>query len=187
MSSGTQVELDWAGMDAAPGAAAPPSTLGAIVAEAKPGAYLTDEEILGIDPPSPKGGYGGQAPGGGGGERAKTHPTPEVNTSRPADRGNTNPNAVAGAGLAMPEWMVAAAGDPKHGAEAQRLWQEHQAFRASFASPDEARAMKELFPGGAQEAQTLRQAAKAVDQLDAALYSRDARARSEGGAGLAGA
>jgi len=28
----------------------------------------------------------------------------------------------------MPQWMVAAAGDPKHGAEAQRLWQEHQAF-----------------------------------------------------------
>jgi hypothetical protein len=79
----------------------------------------------------------------------------------------------------MPEWMVAAAGDPKHGAEAQRLWQEHQAFRASFASPDEARAMKELFPGGAQEAQTLRQAAQAVDQIDAAIYSGDARAQSE--------
>ncbi len=79
----------------------------------------------------------------------------------------------------MPEWMVAAAGDPKHGAEAQRLWQEHQAFRASFSSPDEARAMKELFPGGAQEAQTLRQASQAVDQLDAAIYSGDARAQSE--------
>ena len=168
MSSGAQVELDWTGMDAAPGAAAPPSTLGAIVAEPKPGAYLTDEEILGIDPPSPKGGYGGQARG-----------TPEMNTPRPADLGNTNPNAVAGAGLAMPEWMVAAAGDPKHGAEAQRLWQEHQAFRASFSSPDEARAMKELFPGGAQEAQTLRQASQAVDQLDAAIYSGDARAQSE--------
>src|SRR5467141_1945283 len=79
----------------------------------------------------------------------------------------------------MPEWMVAAAGDPKHGAEAQRLWQEHQAFRSSFSSPDEARAMKELFPGGAQEAQTLRQASQAVDQLDAAIYSGDARAQSE--------
>jgi hypothetical protein len=39
--------------------------------------------------------------------------------------------------------------------------------------------MKELFPGGAQEAQTLRQAAQAVDQLDAAIYSGDARAQSE--------
>src|SRR6267378_406574 len=179
MSSGTQVELDWAGMDAASGAAASQTTLGAIVAEAKPGAYLTDEELLGIDPPSPKDGYGGQAQGDEGAERAETHRTPEMNTPRPADPGNTNPNAVAGAGPSMPEWMVAAAGDPKHGAEAQRLWQEHQAFRASFSSPDEARAMKELFPGGAQEAQTLRQAAQAVDQLDAAIYSEDARAQSE--------
>src|SRR5258708_14698321 len=79
----------------------------------------------------------------------------------------------------MPEWMAAAAGDPRHGAEAQRLWQEHQAFRAAFSSPAEARAIKELFPGGAQEAQTLRQAAQAVDQLDAAIYSADARAQSE--------
>jgi hypothetical protein len=79
----------------------------------------------------------------------------------------------------MPEWMAVAAGDPRHGAEAQRLWQEHQAFRASFSSPAEARAIKELFPGGAQEAQTLRQAAQAVDQLDAAIYSGDARAQSE--------
>src|SRR5258706_14888661 len=79
----------------------------------------------------------------------------------------------------MPEWMTAAAGDPLHGAEAQKLWQEHQAFRASFSSPEEARAIKELFPGGAQEAQTLRQAAQAVDQLDAAIYSGDARAQSE--------
>jgi hypothetical protein len=79
----------------------------------------------------------------------------------------------------MPEWMVSAAGDPRHGAEAQRLWQEHQAFRASFSSPEEARTIRELFPGGAQEAQTLRQAAQAVDQLDAAIYSGDARAQSE--------
>jgi hypothetical protein len=79
----------------------------------------------------------------------------------------------------MPEWMAVAAGDPLHGAEAQKLWREHQAFRASFSSPEEARAIKQLFPGGAQEAQTLRQAAQAVDQLDAAIYSGDARAQSE--------
>src|SRR5258706_14684117 len=79
----------------------------------------------------------------------------------------------------MPEWMTAAAGDPLQVAEAQRIWQEHQAFRASFSSPEEARAIKELFPGGAQEAQTLRQAAQAVDQLDAAIYSGDTRAQSE--------
>jgi hypothetical protein len=82
--------------------------------------------------------------------------------------------------------MRAAAGDPKHGAEAQQLWQEHQAFRAAFSSADEARAIKELFPGGAQEARALRQgteslreAAQSVDRIDAAIFSGDARAQSE--------
>ncbi len=182
MSSGAQIELDWAGADAVPGAAVKPPARGGNGAEAVPGAYLTDEEILGIDPPSPKGGYGGQAPDhvgnasteNAGGKEATVGARHAVSL-QPGPEGDT-PGVAA---QAMPEWMMAAAGDPKHGAEAQRLWQEHQAFRASFASPDEARAMKELFPGGAQEAQTLRQAAQAVDQLDAAIYSGDARAQSE--------
>src|SRR5258708_33950123 len=109
MSSGTQVELDWAGMDAAPGAAAPPSTLGAIVAEAKPGAYLTDEEILGIDPPSPKGGYGGQAPSNATTERAESRDTAEINNSRSAGRGNTAPKGEAGWGGGSRRWGAAAA------------------------------------------------------------------------------
>jgi hypothetical protein len=86
----------------------------------------------------------------------------------------------------MPEWMQTLAGDPKHGAEAQQLWQEHQAFRAAFSSPDEARAIKEMFPGGAQEVlalkqgtESLREAAQSVDRIDAAIFSGDARAQSE--------
>ena len=47
--------------------------------------------------------------------------------------------------------MLAAAGDPQHAGEAQRLWQEHQEFRAAFSSAEEARAIKEMLPGGAQE------------------------------------
>ena len=119
----------------------------------------------------------------------------------------------------MPAWMAALAGDPKVGAEAQALWQEHQAFRAAFSSADEARviaddarAMKELLPGGeqevlalrqmaqevdslrevAQEAETLRQnaaslreAAQSVDRIDAAIFSGDVRAQAEVAAELA--
>src|ERR1700688_4814331 len=49
MSSGTQVDLDWAGTDAAQGGAAtPPASLPNTGAAR--GAYLTDEEILGIEP-----------------------------------------------------------------------------------------------------------------------------------------
>jgi hypothetical protein len=146
MNSGTQIDLDVAGIDAGQGGAATPPASGANGGGAGAGVYPTDEEILGIEPPSPNSGSGAQEPHA--------------------------PNT-------MPEWMQSLAGDPKHGAEAQQLWQEHQAFRAAFSSPDEARAIKELFPGGAQEARTLKQAAQAVDQLDAAIYSGDARAQSE--------
>jgi len=192
MSSGAQAELDWTGIDAAQGGAAAPPASGANGAGTGTGAYLTDEEILGIDPPSPKGGYGGQALDDVGNTSAQSAGSKVASVGarhavplQPAPQGDTTGAAANG----MPEWMLAAAGDPQHGAEAQRLWQEHQAFRASFSNPEEARAIKELFPGGMQEAQalrqaaqelrSLRQAAQAVDQLDAAIYSCDARAQSE--------
>ena len=164
MSIGTQVELDWTEVDAAPGGASTPLANGA---GSGTGAYLTDEEILGLEPV---------------GVASKEHNrvAPQDDKAESVGARHAVPLQPEAQGApVMPEWMVAAAGDPKHGAEAQRHWQEHQAFRASFSSPDEARAMKELFPGGAQEAQTLRQAAQAVDQLDAAIYSGDARAQSE--------
>jgi hypothetical protein len=170
MSSEIQIESDWAGLDAAQGGvAAPPAT----DAGSGTGAYLTDEEILGMEPV---------------GQTLLSAPetvTASAGASTNPSDVTVNPSPLDGQARVsvlpetMPEWMLAAAGDPKHGAQAQQLWQEHQAFRAAFSSPEEARAIKELFPGGAQEAQTLRQAALAVDQLDAAIYSGDSRAQSE--------
>jgi hypothetical protein len=69
--------------------------------------------------------------------------------------------------------------DPKHGGEAQQLWREHQEFRAAFSSAEEARAIKELLPGGVKDVLTLREATQSVDRIDAALFSGDARAQSE--------
>ena len=204
MSSGAQIDMDWAGIDGAAGGAAAPPASGASGAGATAEKYLTDEEILGIDPvgestsarrdviPSgarnPSGNFGSgetqqrDSSGKNGPRNDDVAGAPRngdaagASNSQDSQNGGASGNAAA---PAMPEWMAAAAGDPLHGAEAQKLWQEHQAFRASFSSPEEARAIKELFPGGAQEAQTLRQAAQAVDQLDAAIYSGDARAQSE--------
>src|SRR6267143_256719 len=179
MSSGTQVELDWTGVDAAPGGPSTPPANGTNGVGSGTGAYLTDEEILGLEPVGAASKeHNRVAPqddkAESVGARHAVPLQPEAQGARPVSSG-MEVQAAPG----MPQWMVLAAGDPKHGAEAQRHWQEHQAFRASFSSPDEARAMKELFPGGAQEAQTLRQASQAVDQLDAAIYSGDARAQSE--------
>ncbi len=50
MSSGAQVELDWTGVDAAPGGAATVPANGTNGAGSGTGAYLTDEEILGLEP-----------------------------------------------------------------------------------------------------------------------------------------
>jgi hypothetical protein len=180
MSSGTQIDLDWSGANTPLSDAGTPPASG--VNGAGAGTQLTDEEILGIDPPSPKGGSRGQGINsvGNTGTRNADSDAPSVGARHAVPLQTTPQGETPGAAAqVMPEWMLAAAGDPKHGAEAQKLWQEHQAFRASFSSPDEARAIKELFPGGAQEAQTLRQAAQAVDQLDAAIYSGDSRAQSE--------
>jgi len=209
MSSGTQVDLDWAGVVNAP--ASVPDATGFST-----GSHLSDEEILGIapehstatsrrdvipsearnpssvvasgdagvqrdssgqnrprftenvhrernDPPSPENGCGGQAG------------TPSLEDSYGVQARAQGQGQVE----VMPAWMQAAAGDPRHGVEAQQLWQEHQEFRAAFASPAEARTLKELFPGGAPEAQSLKVAAQSVDRIDAAIFSGDARAQAE--------
>jgi hypothetical protein len=50
MSSGTPVELDWAGVDAGPGGVSTPLANGTNGAGSGTGEYLTDEEILGLEP-----------------------------------------------------------------------------------------------------------------------------------------
>lgn len=191
MSSGAQVDLDWAGADAGQGGAGAPSP-SAPSTGAAGGAYLTDEEILGIEP------VGGGAPA-----HHDAIPSPDragVNSARNLssidDAGNPgaqrdssgkdgarNDNQAAAAGLGtgapMPEWMRTLAADPKHGGEAQQLWREHQEFRAAFSSSEEARAIKELLPGGVKDVLTLREATQSVDRIDAALFSGDIRAQSE--------
>jgi len=201
MSSGTQIDMDWAGIDGAAGETSAPPVGGGNGAGTGTEKFLTDEEILEIESvgesrttsrdviPSGARNPSGNFAGGESQQRdssGKSSPRNDDVAGAPRNgdvAGVPNPQngsaSAKAAANAMPEWMAAAAGDPTHGVEAQLLWQEHQAFRAAFSSPAEARAIKELFPGGAQEAQTLRQAAQAVDQLDAAIYSGDARAQSE--------
>jgi hypothetical protein len=191
MSSGTRVDLDWAGTGSASpndgqlGGAGAPSAPTPLKPAAK---YLTDEEILGIDPSSPE-----QARGETdavarlfrGGESRSADDSAAAD--RASQREETNPGSkdpgYNGRGgltdAAMPAWMAAAAADPRHSAEASELWREHQEFRAAFASPEEARAVKELLPGGVRDVLSLREATQSVERIDAALFSGDARAQAE--------
>ena len=57
--------------------------------------------------------------------------------------------------LEPPAWLAAQMQDPWGGEEAREFWDgvqqarsEAAAYRASFASPEDARALKELYPGG---------------------------------------
>lgn len=139
MSSGTQAELDWA-------AAQAPQNSGA-----NSGAYPSDEEILGIEAPSPDGDKARQAFGG--------------DAQGSAQRGESQ-QADANAGE-----------QPSRDAQAESR------------DGEDLRAFRELFPGGASEARTLRQAAReaeslreaaqSVERIDTAIFSGDARAQAE--------
>src|SRR5579863_7479293 len=191
MSSGTQVDLEWAGSDTGQGGGSAPAA-GAVNAGAPGATYLTDEEILGMEPigtsaakpnaviPSEARNLSSIADG--------SRDTAQRDSSGKDVPRNDNFQATtagAEASAQMPSWMQAAAADPQHGGEAQQLWREHQEFRAAFASPEEARAIKELLPGGVRDVLTLREATQSVDRIDAAIFSGDARAQSEDVAELA--
>ena len=49
----------------------------------------------------------------------------------------------------------------------------------AFASSEEARAIKELLPGGVRDVLSLREATQSVERIDAAIFSGDVRAQSE--------
>ena len=189
MSSETHVEMDWAGTDA-PNAA----TAGVM--------YLTDEEILGLDPPGPaapsqthvilsppqraKNPSDDLVDGAENQQRDssdKERPQDDHYSEAAAQDKGTEPQSTGHesriASHGMPEWMQSATADPRHGAEAAQLWREHQEFRAAFASPEEARAIKELLPGGVRDVLSLREATQSVERIDAALFSGDARAQAE--------
>ena len=203
MSSGTQVDLDWAaavsGDAADSGVAAGAAQAGAAGSGAR---YLSDEEILGMEP-------GGSAAstrdavilseaknlssidraGGDTAQRdssGKDGPRFTEGVQREQNDNFREATARDVASPQMPSWMAAAAADPAHGAEAQELWRAHQEFCAVFSSPgearvvaDEVRAMKELLPGGVKDAISLREASASVERIDAALFSGDARAQGE--------
>ena len=226
MASGTQVDLDWAATDTA----ADGAERGAVTPlPAAPNAavdvrYLSDEEILGIEPTAPaapnnrfvipseaRSGFrtpvestgllkpenlssidGVANPEAQRDSSGRNRPrndavqglaareeSVEADPPQRTRREGQAPAANQADAATMPEWMQAAAADPRHGGEAQQLWREHQEFRAAFASPEEARAIKELLPGGARDALSLRETTQSVERIDAALFSGDARAQSE--------
>ena len=193
MSSGTQVNMDWARTGVAAGGAGDSSAGAAAPGTGVAGSgYLTDEEILGIeqvDIAAPSGNSVILSEAKNLSSISDDHEaTGKRDSSGKGGPQNDRQNAFAerAESSPMPDWMIAAAADPKIAGEARALWAEHQEFRAAFASPvearavaDEARAIKELLPGGIRDAVSLREATASVERIDAALFSGDVRAQSE--------
>ena len=71
------------------------------------------------------------------------------------------------------------AANPEVKAELLRLWEENQAFQQIFPTPAEARAVKELFPGGAEQAKAALSKAMEMERSDAMFASRDPRLQRE--------
>ena len=76
-----------------------------------------------------------------------------------------------------PPWLTAQMKDPWAGEEAREFWNgvqqartEAAAYRAAFANPEEARALKDLYPGGVSEARSASERARFLDEIDHAYF-----------------
>lgn len=90
---------------------------------------------------------------------------------------------------AVPEWMRPLLTDANGartptGAKIEALWDQHQAYRELFPTVGEARALRELLPGGAEGAKRLVAEAEEIAAMDQAYYSGDPRAQAQLAANL---
>lgn len=78
------------------------------------------------------------------------------------------------AGTPMPDSFrkaIASSQDPAFKAELQRVWDQHMAFRDVFPTIAEARAIRDIFPGGASDAKVAHQRALEFEQSDQKFLS----------------
>src|SRR5208283_811632 len=94
-----------------------------------------------------------------------------------AARRDTTEQAQKNGAQAPPQWLAEGMRDPWHGDEAKDLWegavkarQEAAAYREAIATPAEARVLKELYPGGVNEAKTAAERARQLEEFDAAYF-----------------
>jgi len=167
---------------------------------------LTDEQIVGVEPDGGPLGGGAEVEVlrdakdaslrmtnvktadekllGGGDEKSLT---PEGVSYR--DGVNNRPDGASsseGNATEVPQWLAERMKDPWHGDEAKELWDDKQrtekevaAYREVFATAEDARALKEIYPGGASEARAAAERARELDAIDAAFYRGDSAARAQ--------
>lgn len=140
---------------------------------------LTDEQILDIEPvvQDAEVQVGNALQSVSAGENSKADPSspPAEAAGSARDDKPLNFNGVQAA--EPPAWLVAEMKDPWVGDEARELWEgvvqardEAAAYRAAIATPEDARTLKELYPGGFAEARAAAERARILDELDRAFF-----------------
>jgi hypothetical protein len=149
---------------------------------------LSDEQILEIEP---EGEAAGQqvsvAPAerlpasanGNAGTAAAASATshqPPVTSHQSTDQ-STGAQPQLDVPLEPPAWLAAQMKDPWSGPEAREFWDgvqqarsEAAAYRAAFATPEDARALKELYPGGVNEARAAAERGRLLEEIDRAYF-----------------
>jgi hypothetical protein len=145
---------------------------------------LTDEQILEIEPEAAEAAPVEQpllAVPDRRGDAARTASATDPNSIAASPRPINNTQQIAQAGVPVlqepPPWLAAQMKDPWTGGEAKELWngiqqarKEAADYRAAFASPEDARALKELYPGGVNQARTAAERAHTLDDIDRAYF-----------------
>jgi len=106
-------------------------------------------------------------------------------TQPPQGVENSAQPRVAGP-VEAPPWLAEQMKNPWSGEEARELWngvqqarQEAAAYRAAFATPEDARALKELYPGGVNEARAAAERARVLDDFDRAYFGTAGKSAQE--------
>jgi hypothetical protein len=149
---------------------------------------LSDEQILEIAPDAPTAENAGAiAPAerislSAGGDAAAAA-TPSVTshqspvTRHPSTDRATGAQPQLAVPLEPPAWLAAQMKDSWGGEEAREFWDgvqqaksEAAAYRAAFATPEDARALKELYPGGVSEARAAAERGRLLEEIDRAYF-----------------
>ncbi len=101
-------------------------------------------------------------------------------------QGSSRKAALPSADVEPPAWLAAQMKDPWTGEEARELWngvqqakQEAAAYRAAFTTPEDARSLKELYPGGFSQARAAAERARVLDDIDRAYFGAAGKSAQE--------
>jgi len=147
---------------------------------------LTDEQILGMEPEGQEAEDSSFSRDAVNGRQGPSTAAATAAASARDDSGSKNgvsggEGKSAQAGVPVPPeppaWLAREMKDPWVGEEARELWEgvqraqrEAAAYREAFASPEDARALKEIYPGGVAEAKSAAVRARELAEIDAVFF-----------------